>query len=82
MYKITLETVKLQIPQAENPTPTEVISTDGVRVDNDILRDSLTSVELLEDLEIGITDPNIPIANNCMHDKLHFGIPAGCEDYR
>ena len=35
----------------------------------------------LEEAEIGSTDPNIPIDNNCMDDKLHFGIPGGSGDY-
>jgi hypothetical protein len=35
----------------------------------------------LEEPEIGSTDPNIPIVNNCTDDRLHFRIPGGCKDY-
>ena len=31
--------------------------------------------------EIGSTDPNILIDNNCTDDKLHFGMPGGSGDY-
>jgi hypothetical protein len=41
----------------------------------------LTSEVALEELEIGSTDPNIPIDNNCRDDELHFGMPGGSEDY-
>jgi hypothetical protein len=81
VYKNTLATVKCQIQQAENPTPAAVISTQATHVDNAILVDYLTSEVALEEPEIGSTDPNIPIDNNCMDDELHFGMPQGCEDY-
>jgi hypothetical protein len=77
----TLATVKRQIQQAENPTPAVVISVEAAPVDNAILLDYLASEEALEEPEIGSTDPNIPIDNNCMDDKLHFGMPAGSGDY-
>jgi hypothetical protein len=35
----------------------------------------------LEESEIGSTDPNIPIDNNCKDDKLHFGMPGCSGDY-
>jgi hypothetical protein len=35
----------------------------------------------LEEPEIGSTDPNIPIDNNCTDDNLHFGMPGGCRDF-
>jgi hypothetical protein len=35
----------------------------------------------LEEPDIGSTDPNIPIDNNCTDDELHFGVAGGCEDY-
>jgi len=41
----------------------------------------LTSEVALEELEIGSTDPNIPIVNNWTDDELHFGIPGGSRDY-
>jgi len=41
----------------------------------------LTSEVALEELEIGSTDPNIPIVNNWTDDELHFGIPGGSWDY-
>jgi hypothetical protein len=81
VYKNTLATVKRQIQQAENPTPAAVISTEAARVDIPILLHYLTSEVALEEPEIGSTDPNIPIDNNCTDDELHFGMPGGCEDY-
>jgi len=81
MYKNTLGTVKRQIQQAENPTPAVVISVEAAHVENAILLDYLASEVALEEPEIGCTDPNIPIDNNCMDDKLHFGMPGGSGDY-
>jgi len=81
VYNNTLGTVKRQIQQAENPTPAVVISVEAARVDNDILLDYLTSEVALEEPEIGSTDPNIPIDNNCTDDELHFGMPGGSGDY-
>jgi len=72
VYENTLATVKCQIRPAENPTPAEVITTEAARVDNAILLDYLTSEVALEESEIGSTDPNIPIDNNCTDDELHF----------
>jgi hypothetical protein len=66
VYNNTLATVKRQIEQAENPTPAMVISVEAGRVDNAILLDYLASEVALEEPEIGSTDPNIPLANNCM----------------
>jgi len=76
VYNNTLATVKHQIQQAENPTPTVVISMEAVRVDNAIHHDHLASEVALEEPDIGSTDPNIPIDNNCMDDELHFGMPG------
>jgi len=81
VYKNTLATVKHQIQQAQNPPPAAVISTEAARVDNAILLDYLTSKVALEEPEIGSTDPNIPMDNNCTDDELHFAMPGGCEDY-
>jgi hypothetical protein len=81
VYKNTLATVKHQIQQAENQTPAAVISTETVRVDNAILRDYFSSQLVLEEHEIGSTDPNIPIDNQCTKDELHFGMPECCEEY-
>ena len=81
VYNNTLATVKRQIQQAENPTPAMVISVGAARVDNAILLDYLTSEVALEEPEIGSTDPNIQIDNNCTDDELHFGIPGGRGDY-
>jgi hypothetical protein len=81
VYNNTLATVKCQIQQAENPTPAEVISTDAACIENAILLHYLTSEVALEEPEIGSTGPNIPIDNNCMDDKLLFGMLGGCEDY-
>jgi hypothetical protein len=81
VYKNTLATVKRQMQQAENPTPAAVISSEAVRGDNAILLHDLTSEMALVEPEIGHTDPNIPIDNNCTNDELHVGMPGGCEDY-
>jgi len=61
--------------------PAEVISVEAAHVDNAILLEYLTSEVALEEPEIGRTDPNIPIANNCTDDELHFGMPGGSGDY-
>jgi len=59
-----------------------VIRVEAARVDNAILFDYLTSEVALEEPEIGSTDPNIPIDNNCTNDELHFRMPAGSGDYQ
>jgi len=81
VYKNTLATVKRQIQQAENPMPAVVISMEAASVDNAILLDYLTSEVALEEPEIGSTDPDIPIDNNCTDDKLHFGMPGGSRNF-
>jgi hypothetical protein len=82
VYNNTLAPVKRQIQQVENPTPAVVIITEAGSVDNAILLDYLTSEVAHEEPEIGRTDPNIPIDNNCMDDELHFGMPGGSGDYK
>jgi hypothetical protein len=77
----TLATVKHHIQQAENPTPAVVISVEAVHVDNAIHLHYLASEVALEEPEIGSTDPNIPIDNNCKDDKLDFGMPGCSGDY-
>jgi len=47
----------------------------------DVCLDYLTTEVVLEEPEIGSTDPNILIDNNCMDDKLQFGMPGGSRDY-
>jgi hypothetical protein len=79
---ITLATVKHQIQLAENPTPAGVISMEAAHVDNAILHDYLASEVALEEPEIGSTDPNIPIDNNCTDDELRFGMPGGSGEYK
>jgi hypothetical protein len=54
---------------------------EAARVDNAILLVYLASKVALEEPEIGITDPNIPIDNNCRDDEFHFGMPGGSGDY-
>jgi len=83
VYEYTLATVKLQIKQAENPTPAVAIRVEAARVHNTILLDSLTSEVALEDSGIRRTDPSIPIDKHCADDQLHIRIPEGsgdCED--
>jgi hypothetical protein len=58
-----------------------VISVEAARVDTAILLDHLASEVALEEPEIGSTDPNIPIDNNCTDDELHFGKPGGSGDF-
>jgi hypothetical protein len=70
-----------QIQKAENPTPAVVISVEAARIDNAILLDYFASEVALGEPEIGRTDPNIPIDNNCTDDELHFGMPGGSGDY-
>jgi hypothetical protein len=81
VYNNTLATVKCQIQQAENPMPAVVISMEVARVDNHILLDYLASEVALEEPDIGSTDPNIPIDNNCTDDELYFGMPGGSGDF-
>ena len=82
VYNTTLATVKHQIQQAENPTPAVVISMEAARLDNEIPLDYLTSEVAIEEPEIGSTDPNIPIDNNCTDDEVHFGMPGGSGDFK
>jgi hypothetical protein len=62
--------------------PAMVISVEAVHVDNAILLDYLTSEMAIEEPEIGSTDPNIPIENNCTDDELHFGMAGGSGDFK
>jgi hypothetical protein len=80
VYNNTLATVKREIQQAENPMPAVDISMEAASDDNAILLDYLTSEVAIEEPEIGSTDPNIQIDNNCTDDELHFGIPGGSGD--
>jgi hypothetical protein len=58
-----------------------VISVEAVRLNIPILLDYLAFEVALEEPEIGSTDPNIPIDNNCKDAKLHFRKPGGSGDY-
>jgi len=80
VYNNTLATIKRQIQLAENPTPAVVISMEAAHVDNDILLENLASEVVLEEPEIGSTDPTILLDNNCTDDELHIGMPGGCRD--
>jgi len=62
--------------------PAEVISMQAARVDNAICLDYLTSKGALEEPEIGSTDPNILLDNNCMDEEPHFRMPGGSWDYK
>ena len=79
VYNNTLATVKRQIQQPDNTQPAKVISTEVARVDNAILSEYLTSGVALEEPVLGCTDPNIPIDNNCVDDKLHFVMRGGSD---
>jgi len=77
VHNNTLASVKRQIQQAENPQLAMVVSVEAACVDNAILLDYLTSDVALQEPEIGSTDPNIMIDNNCTDDEFHFGMPEG-----
>jgi len=80
-YTNTPATVKHPMQQAENPLPAVVISMEAAIVDNACHLDHLTSEVALGDLEIGSTDQNIPIGNDCMDAELHFRMPGCSGDY-
>jgi hypothetical protein len=61
--------------------PAMLIGVEAALFDNAILLDYLTSEVALEEPEIGSTDWNIPMDNNCMDDELHFGMPGDSGDY-
>jgi hypothetical protein len=42
----------------------------------------LVSEVPLAEPEIGSTDPNIPIDNNCTHEESDFGMPQGSGDFK
>jgi len=81
VYKNTLTTVRRQIEQMENTMHAVKISIGTVCIGNALRLDYLSSEVVLEEHEIGYTDPNIQIDNNCLEDALHFGIPRGSRDY-
>jgi len=81
VYNNTLATVKRQMQQAENQMPAVVISVEAVRVGNAILLDHLAFEVALEEPEIGSTDLNILIDNNCTDVELHFAMPGGSRDH-
>jgi len=58
------------------------IRVDAAHDENPVHLDFLTSKVALEEPDIGSTDPNTPIANNCMDDNLHSGIPVDSGDYK
>ena len=58
-----------------------VISTEAASVDNANHLDYLTSKVVFQEPQIESTDRNIKIDNNCIDDKLHFGMPCGSRDY-
>jgi hypothetical protein len=83
VYKNTLTTVRRQIEQMENTMHAVKISIGTVCIGNALRLDYLSSEVVLEEHEIGYTDPNIQIDNNCLEDALHFRIPRDsrdCED--
>jgi hypothetical protein len=81
VYNNTLAPVKRQIQLAENPTPAMVMNMEAAHVDNAFLLDYLTSEVAIEEPEIGSTDPDNVIDNNCTDDALHFGMPGGSRDF-
>jgi hypothetical protein len=81
VYNNTLATVKRQTRQVENPKAALVITVEAARIDTTILLDYLTSEVALEEPQVGSTDSNISIDNNCMDDELHFEIPGRSRDF-
>ena len=81
VYKITVAPVKCQIQQMENRTPGVAISMEVGYVEDTILLDYLMSKVPLEEPEIGRTDENIPIDDNCSDAELGFGWPGCSEHY-
>jgi len=61
--------------------PAMMMPVEAARVENAILQGYLTSEVALEESEIGIADPNIPIDNNCTSDTMHFGFAGGSGDF-
>jgi len=80
VYEHSQATVKCQIRQAENATPAMVISNTAAHIDNAIPLDTTTSKSMIEEPEIGLTDTNVPIDNNCTDDELYCGMP-GCSGH-
>jgi hypothetical protein len=80
-YKNTLARVKHQIELAEIPMPVVVIRVEEARVGYAILPDHLTPEVMREEPQIGTTDRNIPMDNNCTDDQLHFRMREGSMDY-
>ena len=76
LYKHTLPIFKRHIQQAENPTPSVVVSMEAACVENAILLDYLTSEVVLVEPEFSSTDRNILIDNNRTDNKLHLGMPG------
>jgi hypothetical protein len=81
VYNNAIATEQHPIQMSENPTPAAVISVDAAHIGNAILREYLPSKEVLEDPEIGRTDPNIQIDKNCTDDKPQDGMPGGSRNY-
>jgi hypothetical protein len=82
VYCNTLATVNHLIQQAENTTPAVVISVEAAHVDNAIFLHYLHTEVALEEPEIGSTNTNMPIYNNCPDDEPHFGMPVGSGNFK
>jgi hypothetical protein len=72
VYNNTLASVKLRIQEAEFPTPREIISTEAAVVDNAMLLDFLDSEPAMQEPEIGVTNPSVPVDNKESDDDMHF----------
>jgi hypothetical protein len=81
VYSNSLATFMRHIQQMDNPKPAVVISMEAERVHNPILLENVTSKVSHEKPEIGSTDPNIPIDNNCTDDEHDFVMSTGSGDY-
>jgi len=79
--KNTLAAVKRQIQQVEDPLSAMMIDVEAARVENAIFLHYLPSKVALKYLEIGCTDPNIPIDNHCLDVQPHFGMPEVSGEY-
>jgi hypothetical protein len=70
VYNKTLAIVKRHIQQAAKQTPVGVRIVAAAGVENSILPEDFSSTVELGKRDIGSTDPDIPIDNNCTNDKL------------
>jgi hypothetical protein len=82
VYTSMLAAVKHQIQHTENPMSATVCRAEAVHVDSARLHHHLISEVALEESEIGSTNLNLPIGNNCTDYTLYLGMRGGSGDYK